>query len=208
MHGVILFACPMCALSSPFFFALSFSIGGVLVSYGLLRPFAARVSERWGWPRLDVSSVLALASIFVWPCFFGWMGAQTYTPSRVATGVTGIAFCAVYLWLRGAWLLDQCRVSGWFRRFLFLGILGPGLLIAGLPVGQALVGLVFLGLVWPSAALLWFLTHVCVGAFIGTIVYSGLCCVFCVEDGVESRAFVASEASPSQENPTPLDQSP
>ena len=87
---------------------------------------------------------------------------------------TGLVLCAIYLWLRGSWLLQQCHVVTWFRHVLFLGVLGPSMLIVGTVVGYGIVALLLVGLAWPSAAIQMFLIHAGVGAVLGAILYGGL----------------------------------
>ena len=70
MYVPILFACPACAMGTRFAWFLSFCIGGVLVSYFLLRPFVARVTATWGWPRPNVACGVSLVPILAWPSFF------------------------------------------------------------------------------------------------------------------------------------------
>lgn len=174
-----LFACPACAMDTRFALVLSFCIGGILVSYCLLRPFLANVSKTWGWPRLNVARCASLPVILFWPALFCWLSSQSHTTVRVTICTAGLVLCAVYLWLRGSWLLQQLHVASWFRQVLFLGILGPGLLIAGVIVGNGIVVLLLVGLVWPAMAIPWFLIDIAVGGVFCAILYSGLRYVFC-----------------------------
>jgi hypothetical protein len=178
MHVPVLLACPACAMQSPFFLGLSICVGGVLVSHLLLRPFVARVSRIWGWPRPSATCCVSLLPILAWPSLFCAIGLQSHGIVRVAICTSGLVLCAVYLWLRGAWLLQQCGVVAWFRQFLFLAILGPGMLIAGAVVGFGIVGLLLFGLAWPAAAIPWFLVHGGIGGVLGAILFGGLCYVF------------------------------
>lgn len=179
MYSPVLFACPMCAMQTPFVFFLSIWIGGVLISYLSLRPWAARISKVWGWPRLIAVRWISLLFLLAWPCLFCWVGLlSNHTISRVAICTVGLVLCDIYAWLRCSWLLEQCCVVRWFRQFLFLSILWPGLLIVGTILGNAAVGLVFLSISWPSMAVSFALPSACVGLLVWMLLYGGLEYVF------------------------------
>jgi hypothetical protein len=170
-----LLGCPMCAMGAPPAVFLSVWLGGVLVSFVLLRPIVATVATRWGWPRMNVARYISLTPIFVCLSLLCWIGLQNHSLSRVIVCTVGLVLCALYLWMRGCWLLQQCDVTGWFQQFLFLGILGPGMLIVGAIVGHGIVGLLLLGLAWPSAAIPWFITYAGPGLVLGVLLHGGLC---------------------------------
>lgn len=181
MNVPVLFGCPLCAVNSTPIFTLSFCLGGVLASYVLLKPFVKRVSKIWGWPRLTVNAGVGLLAMLCWPTFLCWYGLQMpnhHSVSRITICTAGLVICAVYLWVRGTWLLEQCHAATWFRQILFHGVLWAGMLIVGTFIGLGLVGLVFLGIVWPGWAFGWFIAHAGLGAFLGLFVYLGLHFVF------------------------------
>jgi hypothetical protein len=173
MHVPALFACPLCLMQTPFALFLSLSIGGPFISYCFLRPFVVRVSRIWGWPHLNKALCVSALPLLVWPCLFCWVGLQTHTISRVICCTGGLVLCAVYLWLRGCWLLEQCHIVRWFSQILFLGVLGPGLLVVGTIVGQGVVGLIVLAFLWPSMAIQFFLECAVVGAIPMILLYGG-----------------------------------
>lgn len=178
MYGLALFACPMCAMSSPIMVWLSIGFGGVPVSYWLLRPAVRRISNVWGWPRMNVSGCVSLALLLVWPGLLGWMGLQNHGIPRVAICTAGLALCAIYLWIRGSWLLQQCGAATWGRQILLFGFLGQAALIAGDFVGQSILGLIYLALIWPGQAIPWFLANGVVAAILLAVVYGGFRYVF------------------------------
>jgi hypothetical protein len=186
MYVPVLFACPMCAMQTPFMFALAFCIGGVLVSYLLLKPYTSRISAKWGWPRLEAVRCIALLPLLAWPCLFCLIGLQNHVMLRVVPCATGLVLCVVYAWLRGSWLLQQCSVAKWFRQFLFLSVFGPGTLIVGTLIGYAIVGLVFLGISWPSMAFSWFLPPACIGSVLWILLYGGFVYTF-QDDSVPAK---------------------
>lgn len=180
MSAPILIACPMCALGQPLAYFLAFWIGGVVISRWLLRLYIAHVSTIWGWPRLRFAHGAALLAILAWPAFACYVGQQNHGLTRVAACTAGLVLCAVYLWLRGTWLLEQCQVVAPSRQILLLGLLGPLSLVAGFMVGYGVLGLVFLGMAWPIQAIPWFLVHAGPGVLLAMILQAGLSHVFSV----------------------------
>jgi hypothetical protein len=170
MQLPLLFACPLCTLDTPEACFLSLALGGVLVSHWLLRPLVSRVARRWGWPRPSLACWASLLPILAWPAVFCWIGLQSHGVPLVAACTAGLVACALYLWLRGVWLLEQCHVASRTGQFLFLGFLGPGMLVAGGLVGRGIVGLLWLGVLWPSQAIPWFLVHAGLGTGIGAVI--------------------------------------
>lgn len=185
MSAPILIACPMCALDQPMAHVLAFWLGSVVVCWWLLRPYGARVSAIWGWPRLRFAHGAALLAILVWPALFCYIGQRSHEFTRVVTCTTGLVLCAVYLWLRGAWLLEQCQVVAPSRQMLLLGVLGPLSLVAGFLVGYGVLGLLFLGMAWPIQAIPWFLVYAGPGALLALIIRAGLSQVFSAPNPVE-----------------------
>ena len=198
MHVPVLFACPACAMETPFALFLSFCIGGVLVSYLFLKPYVARVSMIWGWPRPNVARYVSLLPILVWPSLICWLGLKSHAIPRVAMCTIGLILCVLYLWLRGCWLLQQCDVVAWFRQVFFLSILGPAMLIVGFIVGHGIVVLLLVGLAWPSMAIQLFLIDVGVGAVPGVLLYGGLCYVFHGQDVAEHKTTPPTDVIGSQ----------
>jgi hypothetical protein len=178
MSVPILFACPMCAMQTPFMFAMAFCIGGVLVSYLLLKPYVSRVSIRWGWPRLRAIHCISLLLLLPWSYLFCWVGLQNHAMLRVVACTTGLVLCTIYVWLRASWFLQQCYVVKWFHQFLVLSVFGPGVLIAGTFIGSAIVGLVFLSISWPSEAISWSVPPAFIGAVLWFLLYGGFCYTF------------------------------
>ncbi len=168
----------MCALDQPVVHVLAFCIGGVVVVPWLLRPYGARVSTIWGWPRLRLPHGMALLSMLIWPALACYVGHLNHGLTRVAACTAGLVLCAVYLWLRGAWLLEQCQVVAPSRQMLFLALLGPLMLVAGFLVGYGVLGLLFLGMAWPIQAIPWLLVHGGPGALLAMILHAGLGQVF------------------------------
>ena len=178
MHIPVLFACPACFMNSPFAYCLSLCIGGVLISYSFLKPHVRKISKIWGWPCLNTASYSSLLLLFLWPFLFCWVGSHNHPVLRVITCTTALVLCNVYLWLRGCWLLQQCHITTSSRQVLFLSILGPGMLIAGIIVGQGIVGLVLFTMSCTSMAVQWFFTCAIMGGIPVALLYCGLQYVF------------------------------
>lgn len=198
MNVLALFSCAFCIMnSSPnAVFLLSFCLGGVLVSYVLLKPFVKRVSKIWGWPHLNVGSGVGLLAMLCWPSLICWAALQRpkHSVSLIAICTAGLVLCAVYLWLRGTWLLEQRHAATWFRQILFHGILWPTMLITGILVGEGIVALVFLGVVSPSSAIPWFYHSAGTGVILGLFVFAGLNIVFHQSDVIEPELLQAPNA--------------
>ncbi len=178
MNIPVPFACPACTTIALVPSFLSFCIGGVLISYCLLKPHVKKISTIWGWPSLNTASNISLLLLSFWPGLFCWIGSQNHSALRVMLCTTGLVSCTIYLWLRGCWLLQQCHIASLFRQVLFLGILGPGILIVGTIVGQGIVGSVLFAMYSPSAVKDFFMPYAAMSTISFLLLYYSLEYVF------------------------------
>jgi hypothetical protein len=197
MHGPVLLACGMCVVQSVPILCLSFIVGGVWVSHRLLKPFVIHVSARWGWPQWNAPRCISLISLLAWSGVWAWIGARSHGPCFVAICVSGLVLCSVYLWIRGCWLLQQCRIEAWLPQFLFLSVLGPGMLIVGVILGQAVVGGLLLGIIWPAVAIPWFVGYAGVGAVFMAMLFGCLRYVLSARLAESSEVVSSESAGPA-----------
>jgi len=131
-------ACISCGLGFPLLIGTAGVFGGWAAVGVILRPyrFAERMPSVWGVPRFHISDFVSLFLLMMWPAFFMRIGRDSQDIKRVLFIGLIFAVCVLFLWLRGLWILQQCNVTAFFKRTLFLAALVPGVIILSFVIGM------------------------------------------------------------------------
>lgn len=192
MQAPYLLACPGCTFSALGFYIVCMVLGGIPVSWMLLRKFVLRVRKIWGMPRITLPEIIGLLPLLLLPVTMFFVGMQKHELARCIYGTYGLALCVVYLWVRLCWLMEQLGVHSGMRQIMFPGVIFPGMILAGALFGFSFLGTLAIGSFRPGEAL-----------------------VFLVVTGALSAAFYATLAvilksvfcPDSEQIPTPPDDS-
>ncbi len=140
-----LFACLGCTLKSPGFLVACLVMGAPVVVFFVMQPFGLnRLRRVWGLPQFDVSDLLSLSFLLVWPALLARGYVHDHGHRWIILWFCAFAACTSFLWLRGLWILQQRSVTSFVKRTLFLSALLPLAIFAGFVVGYGVLLLVIL----------------------------------------------------------------